>query len=80
MPRFAGCVVTGNVVVLSRDPFARVDTVRRVERTNDPCPWCGQNTRGRLFRYGTWADGVGTSPLWDERAFCSVGCRPGFYG
>jgi len=68
--------MTRKVVQLSSDPFARTTTVRKVIQTWNTCDWCGQNHKGHLFRYGSdndWRTG------WDNRVFCSIGCRRDYY-
>lgn len=65
------------IVVLSRDPFARLDHVRMVEETSADCAWCGNSRpEGRLFFYGVWLDNGHT--VRDSRGFCSKGCRESY--
>jgi hypothetical protein len=63
-------------VVISHDPFARVETVRKIVHTTDGCANCGNNYHGRLFRYGHRRDDnlSGTVAL-ESRAFCGKVCR-----
>jgi hypothetical protein len=75
-------------VQVSRDGFARFDTVRRVEQdiTGKGCSWCGQHrTRNQgknvlptLFEYGTWHDG-GRLDTGDGKLFCSLECCKTYY-
>ena len=67
------------IVRIARDPFARSETVRIVER--DPgalrrgCTWCGNlNGRGHLFRYGTDPDRVSPRAIFWGKPFCSIEC------
>lgn len=62
-------------VTISRDPFARCDTVREKASDAGECAWCGQPAR---FRYGQHADDR-NRPSMDKRAFCSVSCRRAYY-
>lgn len=59
---------------ISRDPFARVEVVRRSER-GGTCAWCGREAR---YRYGTQSDAGRTD--WQVRRFCSIGCMRAFHG
>ena len=60
-------------VVIGREPFARMDRVRRVV-PGKGCSWCGQTRKnGSLFEYGVWADDK-SKPAWLHGAFCSIGC------
>ena len=59
---------------ISRDPFARFDTVRRRLPQNSECAWCGQTAR---FEYGSETDS-GKQHM-DGHYFCSIGCRKDYY-
>lgn len=77
-------MINGNekMTVISRDPFAREDRVRRVVYgPMDGCTWCGgfrpwrrngKNPGFKLFEYGTWSDGGRVS--WNGRGFCCISC------
>ena len=60
---------------ISRDPFARENTIRRKVHTKCTCAWCG-NTRpdGALFQYGVHRDGLYTRPEYQRELFCSISC------
>jgi len=58
---------------ISRDPFARCETVR--QKASGECAWCGQPAR---FRYGTHADGITTRPSMGKRVFCGRSCERAF--
>ena len=65
-----------NFVVISHDPFARVEVIRRiVDKTS--CDWCGQPAR---FQYGTHSDGYGARPEFDDHTFCGIQCHRSFHG
>lgn len=65
------------IVVLSRDPFARVDHIRVCEESSKSCAWCGSRRKsGRLFYYGVWLDN-GHTHL-EGRGFCSKSCRDSY--
>jgi len=63
-----------NFTEISRDPYARVDFVRRLVDKDDrkDCDWCG-SAPGR-FEYGYWEDGINKKPVWLKGAYCCVGC------
>lgn len=61
-------------VTVSRDPFARCETVRRKVETNLECPGC---TRRARFQYGTEHDGIGSRVHWDPLLVCSLSCFRG---
>lgn len=63
-----------NRVTVSRDPFARCETVRRVVKTNLECPGC---TRRARFQYGVEFDGVGTRVHWSPVLVCGLACFRG---
>lgn len=65
-------------VQISRDPFARSTTERELVRGKGCCDWCGQE-RPRLFRYGTWPDGLFTRTLWHKGLFCSKPCHDDYH-
>ena len=69
-----------NVVILSHDPFARVEHVRICRDSYKPCTWCG-NTRssGKMFYYGTWQEGINTRPDIDNKPFCSKDCYNNYF-
>lgn len=73
--------------VISRNPFARGDRVRRHDYASRDvlhgCAWCGlvKMTRigeAHLYQYGWWADDK-PGPDWLDRGFCSIGCFRSFY-
>lgn len=65
-------------IVLSRDPFARVDFIRMVEETTQGCAWCGNRRKnGKMFYYGTWAENGHT--YWHSKPFCSKSCHDIYY-
>lgn len=74
-----------NVVYLKRDPFARMDEVRRACHTDETCAWCdnpGRRQVGKgltvLYNYGTYPD----SPYgiqWQKELFCSKGCMQAYH-
>jgi hypothetical protein len=60
--------------LISRDPFARQETLRVTVRTRGDCSWCGSPGRkGHLYRYDTVTDG-GTTYT-GARLFCCLSCR-----
>jgi len=61
-------------VTISRDPFARSETVRRVVVTDHECAAC---TRRARFQYGTEFDGIGTRVSWSPVLVCSLACHRG---
>lgn len=63
-----------DLVQIERDPFGRLDYIRRSEPAgNATCAWCGNVRKGgKLFRYGIWYDGGRKD--WGERLFCSRSC------
>jgi len=72
--------------VVSRDPFARTELVRRTvllpTRGSHPhgrtCAWCGgTSARRRLFCYEVWHDGGRTDAI--PGYFCSVGCMRSYH-
>lgn len=67
---------------ISRDSFARQETVRRVTpATKFGCYWCGgARKNGTLFQYGTLQDGsLTTRTNWDNASFCCKSCRDTYY-
>ncbi len=67
-------------VTIDRDPFARTETVRRLVETQVTCAWCGQDRpSGRLFEYGVDRDDRPGRIAWDDKVFCSRGCREAYY-
>lgn len=68
------------VVQIARDPFARLDIVRRVEPAGrSGCAWCGQRRRGgKLYRYGVWHDAGRLH--WGRELFCSRPCSRAVHG
>ena len=68
-----------DAVVISRDPFARHNVIRRTVETTAGCAWCGNRRRsGRLFQYGIDPDGGQRS--WDRESFCGKTCRDAYHG
>lgn len=68
---------------VSRDPFARTTTYRRILPSKTPCANCGKwrkMARNWLFCYGVEPDGLGTKVSWDTKLFCNKACRDAFYG
>jgi len=73
------------LVTVKRDPFARGDVVRKIERghvgeqgyNGVTCSWCG-NTRkdGSLFRYG-WGSDDGRISM-ESHLFCSKSCHDSY--
>ena len=73
-----GVLMEGHAVQIKRESFARGDVVRRTVGSSGTCAWCGQRRKGgKLFRYGWDSDGGRVS--WQDRLFCSVGCRDAYY-
>ncbi len=76
----------GESTQINRDPFGRVDIVRRTvtaetlfELEDFSCFWCGGkgrrvNSGRRLFQYGVWEDGIHTKPYFNDSYFCSKQC------
>jgi hypothetical protein len=63
--------------VISRDVFARVETVRKVVSSPAPggCSWCGGTSRkGKLFSYGLEPDDRPGRVVWAHGQFCSKSC------
>jgi hypothetical protein len=69
-------------VQINRDPFARASLVRRQHsRPKYGCDWCGQwNGYGKLFEYGTEADGLYNRAVWHKGWFCSLPCHDTYHG
>ena len=72
--------------VVSRDPFARLDVVRRVMLDftlgirDAACEECGcQPASHGLFEYGIEYDDKPGRPIWDGKLFCSIGCRRSYF-
>lgn len=61
-------------VTISRDPFARCETVRRIVKTNLECAGCARRAR---FQYGTERDGIGTRVSWSPVLVCGLACFRG---
>jgi hypothetical protein len=61
------------LVSISRDPFARCETVRARIVAAAECAWCGQPAR---FRYGTLEDSrlSGRADM-QRQVFCSRSCQ-----
>jgi hypothetical protein len=59
---------------VSRDPFARCETVRRVVRVDVECAGCARRAR---FQYGTEADGISARVHWSPVLVCSIQCFRG---
>jgi hypothetical protein len=66
-------------VTIGRDSFARHDIIRETVRTSKTCDWCGNNERGRLFRYGTSPDSIQNRDSWSSGLFCSIGCYRSYH-
>jgi len=62
-----------NIISISRNPFARSNTVR--QKASGTCAWCGQPAK---FRYGTHADGITTRACWQKQVFCGRCCERTF--
>jgi hypothetical protein len=70
---------------LSRDPFARTETVRANYYNAGACSWCGQRGPERvgpryLYQYGTVRDDRPGSVNWHRGVFCSKGCHDAYHG
>lgn len=61
-------------ITISRDPFARCETVRRVVRVDVECAGC---TRRARFQYGTEADGISARVHWSPVLVCGLACFRG---
>jgi hypothetical protein len=63
--------------VISRDPFARQDLVRRqMPARADGCAECGNlNRNGKLWQYGTDPDRIVARTSWHVGVFCSKACH-----
>ena len=61
-------------VTISRDPFARSETVRRVVVTDHECAGCARRAR---FQYGTEFDGISARIHWSPVLVCSLACLRG---
>lgn len=59
---------------ISRDPFARCETVRRVVKTAVECAGCARPAR---FQYGLLSDGIWTRVSWSPVLVCSIQCFRG---
>ena len=59
---------------VSRDPFARCETVRRVVKTAVECAGCARPAR---FQYGTESDGIRAQVHWSPVLVCSIQCFRG---
>ncbi len=59
---------------VSRNPFARCETVRRVVKTNLECAGCARRAR---FQYGTEADRISARVHWSPVLVCSLACFRG---
>lgn len=70
----------GELVQISRDPFARETLMRECVEVSagTSCDWCGrERPSGRLFAYSVERDGVSrsyTGPHAIKGLFCSVSC------
>ena len=64
------------IVAINRDPFARMDYIRRlVSNMTGGCDWCGNlSAKGNLWEYGTWGDGMYDEPGFAKGKFCCVEC------
>ncbi len=63
---------------LSHDAFARTTEYQETVKTSETCTWCGsKRPDGRLYRYGTQADGI-QRPIYWSRLFCSQSCHKAF--
>lgn len=63
-----------SAVTISRDPFARRETVRRIVKTDVECAGC---TRRARFQYGLLADGIRTRVHWSPVLVCGLACLRG---
>jgi hypothetical protein len=61
-------------VTISRDPFARCETVRRVVRVEVECAGCAKRAR---FQYGLLSDGIRTQVHWSPVLVCGLACLRG---
>ena len=61
-------------VTISRDPFARCETVRRVVKTSVECAGCARPAR---FQYGRLSDGIRTQVSWSPVLVCGLACLRG---
>lgn len=61
-------------VTISRDPFARSETVRRVVKTAVECAGCARRAR---FQYGRLSDGIRTQVHWSPVLVCGLACLRG---
>ena len=59
---------------ISRDPFARCETVRRVVRVEVECAGCAKRAR---FQYGRLSDGIRTQVHWSPVLVCGLACLRG---
>ena len=67
--------------VISHDPFGRYEVIRKTIETSNSCTWCGRRRDGgKLFQYGTLADGISTRPQFTDKSFCSIGCWRNYTG
>ena len=66
-------------IAISREPFARLDVVRRLVDTASGCSWCGGRRRsGRLFQYGVDPDSLMSRTAWTRGLFCSKACHDSY--
>lgn len=64
---------------LSRDPFARTETMRRRAGSageKASCDWCGQ--KALLYEYGTQSDSNGRVNEW-RGFFCNIACAYAYH-
>jgi len=61
---------------ISRDSFARVDTVRRSAPNGSTCQFCGSPAR---YQYGEQPDSLSGRVIWDAHRFCSISCRRAYH-
>ena len=67
-----------DVVIMSRHPFGRFDTIRTLSKADGK--ECADCNRPAHFHYGFWPDS-GNEGLWVyTEGFCSIGCYRDFYG
>lgn len=66
--------MTTDYVVISHEPFARYELIRRIFHTAASCDNCGSNRHNHLFQYGYCKDGIYTRPIWEDGLFCQIGC------
>lgn len=64
------------IVHLSRDPFARMDYVKKYYGIGK-CDWCGR--KGKVWRYGTWSDGLYSKPEYAKGNFCTKSCFESYH-